>query len=141
MIPSDVRQLMSQQQGDTSRSDVGLAQSALAQLGVKRDSEFWEFYSEYCVSAVMSSVSTEELMDPSDPGPQLADVTEFARETYELEEGFVCITSGEGEGFYLYSLAEASVYDVGVDELDDLEAGRIKPRWASFYDFMRWYVS
>ena len=56
-------------------------------------------------------------MDPCSPTPQLRSATEFAREVYEVPEGFICLTSCEGEGFYLYECGTEAVFDLGVEEL------------------------
>lgn len=56
----------------------------------------------------------------------------------EVTEDYVCLTSGEGEGFYLYSITDRKIYDVSVDELDDLEAGKKEARWGSFYELLEW---
>lgn len=140
MIPSDIGTLMSIQMGDVVRHDLGDVRRQLAGLGILPGTEIHEFFEAYSVCSVRSEVSHEELMDPSHPSPQLESATAFARETYDVPERFICLTSGEGEGFFLYDLASNAIFDVGVDELDALEIGDVQPRWGSFFEFLRWYL-
>lgn len=141
MIPLDIEQLMAKQPGQVARGDATPVAAALARLGIDEGTEFAEFFRAYRVSTVASTESTEELMDLLTPSEQIRDATEFARDAYDLVLGYVALTSGEGEGFYLYSVARGGIFDVGVDEFDSLEAGRLQPRWATFYDFVRWFLA
>lgn len=141
MIPADIQQLMAKQPGQVARGDATLVGPELARIGVDEQSELGEFFRAYRVSTIASSASTEELMDLLLPSHQVRDATEFARDTYDLAEGYVALTSGEGEGFYLYRVKSGEVFDLGVDEFDALEAGQLQPRWSNFYDFLRWFLS
>ena len=40
----------------------------------------------------------------------------------------------------LYSISTKSVYDTGLDQLAELLAGKLEPRWRSFAELMEWYV-
>ena len=141
MIPADVEELMKAQPAASGRDDASEVLRELGALGVQPEDELALFYVQYRAANVHSRRTSEELMDPAFPTPQLASATEFARETYEVGEEFLCLTSGEGEGFYLYEFSTGAIFDVDVDELDELESGSLKPRWSSFFDLMRWYLS
>ena len=80
-------------------------------------------------------------MDPCVPSEQIAAATEFAKETFELEGGFLALTSGEGGGFFLYEIGTGEVYDLGVEEFDALKSGGAEARWSSFFEFIRWYLT
>jgi hypothetical protein len=51
------------------------------------------------------------------------------------------ISSIEGEGSYFYDKKTDAVYDVDWGDMDDFMAGRLKPIFTSFYDFLEWYYS
>lgn len=69
------------------------------------------------------------------------EATDFGRDAYEITEDFVCLTSGEGEGFLIYGKKDRRIYDVSVSDLDALEAGEAEARWDSFFDLIEWYVT
>ena len=133
---------MSRQVGAVKRSpdELPRVSACLQSLGLSHDQQVREFFEECKLSAVLAS-RPQELLDLCSPTPQIEEVTDFGRDTYEIPEEFICLTSGEGEGFILYSKSDGKVYDVSVSQLDDLEAGRLKATWASFYDLIEWYLS
>jgi hypothetical protein len=141
MIPADIQQLMAKQPGQVARDDAAPVAAELARLGIDKRNQFGEFFREYRVSTVASSASTEELMDLLSPSEQVRDATQFARDAYDLVEGYVALTSGEGEGFFLYRVKGGEVFDLAVDDFDALEAGQVQPRWSTFYDFLRWFLA
>jgi hypothetical protein len=140
MIPADIEELVATQPGNTSRVDSAKALKALEALGVQGDSELAIFFRRYQAAALVSKSSYNELLDPCSPSLQIGDATEFARETYELNDRFIAFTSGEGEGFILYELATGRVFDAAVDEFDSLEEGELEARWPNFFEFVRWYL-
>ncbi|WP_145115884.1 hypothetical protein [Botrimarina mediterranea] len=109
-------------------------------LGLSGDQQVREFFQNYNLSGVLSNRS-HELLDLCSPTSQIIEATDFGRDTYGISENFVCLTSGEGEGFILYSKVDGKVYDVAVNQLDELEAGKIKARWQSFVELIEWYLS
>ena len=111
----------------------------LATLGLDNNDEVRQFFEAYNLNAVLSKQSLE-LMDICSPHPRVARATEFARDIYELGDGFVALSSGEGEGFVLLRTLDGAVFDVGVEQFDALEAGELEPRWASFFDLIIWYL-
>jgi hypothetical protein len=141
VIPPDVEQAMLRQRGEVERSDQAAAVAELQALGIRDGSQFAEFFRRFKVSAVSSGSSHEELMDLASPTPQIRNATEFAREVHGVSDRFVALTSGEGEGFYLYDTDTEAVYDISVKDVKDLVAGRVPPRWSDFFGFLRWFLA
>lgn len=143
MIPNLIHELIKDQKGNYSREQnkIELVQAALSQLNIKDHEEINSFFSTYNLSGVISRSSKEELLDLCSPTPQIFEATEFGRDVYEITEDFICLTSGESEGFFLYSKKDQKVYDVNVEDLDDLESGELEPRWDSFFDLIKWYLA
>jgi hypothetical protein len=140
VIPDDVLELLKRQPAAQGRADVLVVQRELAALGVDTGSEVAEFFESYRAVNIHSRHTSEQLMDPAFPSPQLAAATQFVQEVYQVDERFLCITSAEGEGFYLYDLRSGVVFDVAVAQLEDLESGKLTPRWSTFFDMLRWYL-
>lgn len=143
MIPNNIIKLMELQVGHTKRenSERDSVESLLHALGLSNDSEIGEFFLTYKLSGVLSDSSNKELLDIASPTPQILEETEFVRETYEVTDEFVCLTSSEGEGFFLFSIKDHKIYDLGVEDLDLLEEGNYLARWTSFYELIEWYLS
>ena len=144
MIPQTiVDAIENQSRGNYMRtnSDSTEVLESLRELGVDEHNQLKEFFLRYNLSGCLLGQEGEELLDLCSPTRQIAGATDFGRDVYEVPASYICLTSGEGEGFYLYSIADRIVYDVDVDQLDALEAGQIKARWESFYDLLEWYVS
>jgi hypothetical protein len=80
------------------------------------------------------------LLDLCSPTRQFAETTDFGRDIYGVPGNYICLSSGEGEGFILYSISDRKIYDISVSELDDLEQGKVEPRWNSFFDLIEWYL-
>jgi hypothetical protein len=133
---------MKDQAGSVVRPDQQFqrAMSSLSALGIDRDTEFAEFFLNFRLSAVLSNQNIE-LLDLCSPTEQILGATEFARDIYEMPSEFICLTSGEGEGFIVYSKRDGKIYDIGVDEIDDLDNGITAARWDSFYELIEWYLS
>lgn len=66
--------------------------------------------------------------------------TKFGREVYGVPDDFICLTSGENEAFILYSKKDKKIYEAGVEGMDALRNGEIKPVFESFYDLIEWYL-
>ena len=67
--------------------------------------------------------------------------TALAREVYGVPAEYVALTSGEGDGFLLYSLTKRAVFEVDAGQFDELISGRIAPRWLSFFHLIEWYTA
>lgn len=141
MIPRSIVDAMSRQVGLVNRSenDAERVLASLAELGVSDHEQLKEFFLAYKLSGVLSKRETE-LVDLCSPTPQILETTEFGRDTFEVTDDFICLTSGEGDGFILYSKTSRKLFDVSVDELDAVESGERKADWESFYDLIKWYL-
>jgi hypothetical protein len=140
-IPVKISQLVIKNSiGAVLRKDVSLAQCAMKKLGVSEGSEFYEFYSMFIASNLVSSSSYESLVDVSEPTEEVALGTRFAHEVWELPKEYICFSSCQGEGGYLYSTKDHAVYDFTLANRDQfLERRNIN--WESFYEFITWYLS
>lgn len=141
MIPQNIVDLMSRQSGGVDRAlgDLPKVDAQLKRLGLSGDEEISMFFRRFSLAGVLSSKSFE-LLDICTPAAQIFEATAFAEDSFAVEAGFIALTSGEGEGFVLLRKADGAVFDVGVNELDDLEAGTVEPRWPSFFALLEWYL-
>lgn len=141
MIGSDqIRRLIERQSGIVARSDRSKAEDALNDLGVPLDCEFAWFFTNYMIQLFVSPVSFESIRDVSEPSTEIKYGTEFAHEVWELPERYVCFTTCEGEGGYLYDKESGAVFDFSLATRDAFVEGRESPRWRSFFEFMSWYL-
>lgn len=101
MIPSTLIELIEKQPGDIHRVDKACTAQALKKLDIEKDTEFSEFFLTYTITAFMSESSDIELLDIINPN-QIEDFTDFVREVWELPVNFICLTSTQSEGCYLY---------------------------------------
>lgn len=141
MIPASLKTLVEKQVGDFRRNNFELVSKQLRMLGIKIDTEFSEFYLAYTVSTFYSRSTGIELLDIAEPSPQIEYVTQFAHEVWELPTNFVCFSSVEGEGGYLYDKNTGKVWDFSLATRQNFIDGKEKPRWNSFFEFMIWYLS
>jgi hypothetical protein len=108
-------------------------------LGLSHDGQISQFFNRYKLSGIISTKNFE-LLDLCRPDDEIYETTDWAKDVYELPDDFVCLTSGEGEGFVLFSKTDGKVYDVSVSQFDDLSQGKVEPRWDSFFDLIGWYL-
>jgi len=142
VIPESIKEIMSTESAHVFRKPEKIHQvvECLETLGVADHDQLKEIFTTYNLNAFISKRLTE-LMDLCSPTPQIAETTDFGRDIYEVPEEYICLTSGEGEGFFLYSKLDRKVYDVDVSELEALDAGEKEARWETFFDLIEWYVS
>jgi hypothetical protein len=139
-IPDEVRALAEAVgRGDFRRGDVAGAKTALLQLGVNSSSEFFAFASEYCLGNLFPPSEDEALSDVCVPSGEVAAGTRFVREVWGLPEQYFCISSCQGEGCYLLSRTTGEVFDFSLARRHEFLAAPVA-RWASFYEFLRWYL-
>ena len=141
MVPTKLVDLVSKQPGDTVRLDKKAVKDCLNELGVSPSSELAIFYLDYKVSTFCSNASDEELLDVVSPSGAISRASNFVHEVWELPENFICLSSVEAEGCYLYEKISGSVYDFDLADREDLIEGKLEPRWPSFFSFMIWYLS
>lgn len=115
--------------------------AALSDLKVPLDSEFAEFFFTYTITFFRSQVSDEELCDIVEPTAEIRVGTKFVHELWELPKRFVCFSSGQGEGAYLYETTMGHVWDFDLASRDDFLTGKQCPKWQSFFEFMTWYLA
>lgn len=141
MIPNEIRDIIRKHPGRVVRSadEIPKVLSDLRNLGIKTDSQFGEFFLDYTLAGVLSRRNCE-LLDISSPSSEIFIATKFGRDVFVVPGGYACLTSGENEGFILYSISDEHVYDIGVAEIDDLAAGLSSPKWDSFNDLLLWYL-
>jgi hypothetical protein len=109
-------------------------------LGVSPQSEFFAFYSAFNAINLHSEASYETLLDVSEPTASVARATAFVREVWELPRDFICITSCEGEGCYLYSTLTEAVYDFSLADRELFIRNPV-PKWHTFFEFVEWFLS
>lgn len=119
------------------KSDIGLPQRDLDNLGINKTTAFFEFYSEigfppkgkgeelYTLDQIIENM---ERVFPSGEYP-------------EIGKRYLQLTSIEGEGSYFYDKETDSVYDVDWGEEADMVSGKKEPWFNSFYDFLEWYYN
>lgn len=141
MIPNEIVKAMDSQDGEVKRlnAEKECINRNISLLGLENHNEIKDFFLIYDLSGVISKAEIE-LLDLCSPSDEILETTEWARDIYDVDEGFVCLSSGEGEGFILFSKYNGKIYDVSVSELGALEEGKVAPRWNSFYDLLIWYL-
>ncbi|PHX51763.1 hypothetical protein AO354_38600, partial [Pseudomonas syringae pv. syringae] len=102
MIPNELIQLIEKQPGNVHRTDKRSVIEALAALDINLDSELSEFFLNYTITFFKSNSSNEELCDIAEPSNEIEVGTNFIHEVWDLPKNFICLTSVQGEGCYLY---------------------------------------
>lgn len=141
MIPVDLVGLVSKQTGSFLRNNPIEVDCVLDSLGVSLDSEFADFYRHYKVSTFHSCTSNVELLDILSPSQQVSRATTFIHEVWELPNEWVCFSSTEGEGCFLYSTKTGEVFDFDLASREEFLKGNFRCGWKGFFDFMTWYLS
>lgn len=141
MIPPSLQRLVEKQRGDFRRSDIERVERALSELGVPCTCEFAEFYRSYRVGTFHSPQTSCELVDVAEPSSSVALVTEFVHEVWGLPDEYVCFSSVEGEGGYLFSKRTGEVWEFALASRKEFMKGELPPGWKSFFEFMTWYLS
>ena len=59
----------------------------------------------------------------------------------QIGKRYLQLSSIEGEYSYFYDKETDALYGVDWGEMDDFMAGKLKPLFTSFYDFLEWYYS
>ena len=82
----------------------------LLDMGVKVDSEFYEFYSNYFGRNLRSNneaIST--MIDCCPPQKTMSSATFMAHDSWQIPQKYILFTSSEGEGGYLYNKENGTV--------------------------------
>lgn len=143
MIPAELRALVERQPGNVRRAadqrqDVI---DELHRLGVPLNSELGEFFLDYVITYFRSIVSNEELCDLLLPTAEIRAGTAFVREVWQLPDRYVCLTSCQGEGAYLYDTKSSAVVDFSLERREDIVNGTLHLSWPSFFEFLYWYLT
>jgi hypothetical protein len=67
--------------------------------------------------------------------------TSFVREVWDVPARFICLTTTERDGAYLYDSVSGAIYDFSLNQQKELPEGTLSTRWISFFQFIRWYLS
>jgi hypothetical protein len=111
------------------------AVQALDALGIDPSSDFY-------------TVMKEVAYFPSGRGDNLYNLNEITdpqilyywdAEYPNLSKDYLSLSSIEGEGSYFYRKSNGAIYDAGWNEMADLAAGKLVPRWNSFSEFLDWH--
>ncbi len=122
-----------------SRKD---ALNKLESLNIKKDTTLYEFYTNGLNEA---GFLTPEEADDLYGLDEIYENYQIPHPLYaqypQIGKRYLQISSAEGEHSYFYDKETDAVYSVDWSQLDDLNAGKLKPMFSSFYDFLEWYYS
>ena len=120
-----------------------LVDAELEKLGVGQDTQFAWFFSNFVATAILPDADwfPNELMDLISPTTVISNGTAWARDVWELPDGYVALSSGEGGGFVLYETATEKVFDVGIEQFADMASGKLEADFSSFLEFVDMYTS
>ena len=141
MIPRVLSELVEKQLGNVKRTNIKSVHEALSNIGVELDCEFSEFFIAYKITIYRGSHYRTELIDLVEPTPQIKRATDFVHEVWELPASFICFSTIEGEGGYLYDKYTGQVWDFTLATRQNFIDGKELPRWDSFFEFMIWYLT
>lgn len=138
MIPEKLANLIESQPGDIFRTDRAAAAAVLESLGIDPDCELSRFFLTYQITVFRSKSSYEMLCDIDND--EISTGTDFIHEVWELPEKYICLTTCQGEGCYLYDKSTGKVLDFDLGERAQFLDGDIKTEWPGFFDFLTWYL-
>jgi len=141
MIPDRIRMLVEKQMGDVHRTNRDSVYKALAALDIPVDCEFAEFFLNFVVTFYSSNVSDMELCDLCEPTDEIEARSEFVWEVWGVPEKYICFSSVESEGCYLYDRESDWICDFSLANRTDFVEGRMQPMFKSFFEFMIWYLA
>ncbi|PAU59955.1 hypothetical protein BZL41_16265 [Pseudomonas sp. PIC25] len=141
MIPPQLISLIEKQPGNIHRANTESVVEALKALDISLESEFAEFFLNYVITFFKSTASNEELCDIAEPSNEIEVGTDFIHEVWELPENFICLTTVQGEGCYLYDKKNGEVLDFSLAQRAEFLAGKVGLKWNTFFDFLTWYLS
>ena len=116
------------------------AQEKLRRLNIKKNTVFYDFY--------MNGLNESNLSIPEEADELygLDEIYESYKNSHplyaqypQIGKRYLQISSPEGEHSYFYDKETDAVYSVDWSQLEELNAGKLKPMFNSFYDFLEWY--
>jgi len=122
---------------DLSSTVITAAQArlTLSRLKVSEDELFWQVmltYRRFPLGIGGELLDLDEILQRSMQSTWSADYPDFP-------ERFLELSSGEGEGSYLYERSTGFVFDIGWNAMDDLIAGKLTPKWTDYAAFLESY--
>jgi hypothetical protein len=99
------------------------AEEKLNKIGLSSSSLFYKFFSTYRFFPIGNG---EEL---------------YNLNLMQAEEGYLQLSSPEGEGSYFYQISTDAVFDVGWGDKESLVSGNLDPKWTTFQEFLSWYYN
>jgi len=139
-VDEEIKSILAQQHNSRrNSSELRFVKKNIEILDIK-DKEIINFFINYDLSGITGN-TLFELLDIYSPNNEVVNVTKWARDTYGISDNYICLTSGEDEGFILLSKENGHIYDVDAGEIDALNSGKIKHRWNSFLELIKYYVS
>ena len=113
------------------------AKNILKEIGVLEDTSFYDFY--------LNVIDEPEAYRAED-FYGLSQILEDYKNPFwsrypEIGKRYLQLSSIEGEYSYFYDKETDALYGVDWGEMDDFIAGKLKPLFTSFYDFLEWYYS
>jgi hypothetical protein len=142
LIPENIKAKIAKQPDEVQRDTLSKAraQKAFCKLCIEHDSAFAKIYLQYDISAIRSDKTTE-LLDICFPDEdEILSATRFGHDIYDVPEGYLCLTTGEGEGFFLHEIKTGRIFDLNVDEMGVLSKADRQARWSDFYELFEWYL-
>lgn len=113
------------------------AEETLRSLGVNQDSLFYQVHSQFRHFPIGQGEELHNLGNIN----KVAGRAFWEEEYPGFSEEYLELSSPEGEGSYFYKIDTEEVYDASWNEMDDLNNGRLNPKWASYQEFLEWYYS
>jgi hypothetical protein len=109
--------------------------AAPGELELSVESQISQVFLNYSMKALRRGPGTYELEDICSPTRSIKKSTDWVTD-FGIGSDFVCLNSGAGEGFILYSRSTGAIFDVGVAQIAQLNAGTVQPRWPDFHALM-----
>ncbi len=138
---NEIRELKACGYNDVSIQKMLISQedreNAMLKMGIKKNNPFFEYYLNYIDETQKDYIDPIFSLDEiygnyQNPFP-------FYAKYPQIGKRYLQISSPEGEHSYFYDKETDAVYSVDWSQLDDLNAGKLKPMFDSFYDFLEWY--
>lgn len=123
------------------RSVTDDAVASLSRLGVPKNSQFGSFFLRYAGPLASPNTSFELLDLFSVEGQASVEAsTSLVRRRFGWPDRYLVLTNFLAGGVMVYDIATEQVYDVDFEGGDaQLKDGRLKPRYASFLEFLRFF--
>ena len=149
-----MRQLLTDRGYPPSEDTEWVSPATLKALGIDTESELGWFYRTCNPSFMKSSEPLEELLDVVEPEVSgvvtprvgswetpVGSTTIYVREGWGVPDDFICLSTTDTDGAFLYHLPSGQVYEFVRGQYDELRSGVLQPRWKTFFEFIEWYLA